>query len=166
MPQLQTEILSTSPTRSKSSLRAEPSHLPPRCVWAPLTFVAVPHRAEVNVVLVVGEEEEAEPRVKGVDGHDEEDPNDVALLVRAAVAAQVHVDLRGRRGEEGVKLQAERRGESRTEEATGAGNASKNQLLIVPGNLKVISSRESLLSSGIPRASLSLQSEGKGRKRK
>lgn len=69
------------------------------------------------------------------------------------------------RGEKRVKLHAEKRGESRTEEATGVG-ANKNQLLIVSGNLKVISTRESLLSSGIPRASLGLQSEGKRRKRK
>lgn len=59
-----------------------------------LTLVAVAHGAEVHVVLVVGEEEEAEPGVEGVDGHDEEDADDVALLVGAAVAAQVHVDLR------------------------------------------------------------------------
>lgn len=59
-----------------------------------LTLVAVAHGAEVHVVLVVGEEEEAEPGVEGVDGHDEEDAHDVALLVGAAVAAQVHVDLR------------------------------------------------------------------------
>lgn len=58
-----------------------------------LTLVAVAHGAEVHVVLVVGEEEQAEPGVEGVDGHDEEDADDVALLVGAAVAAQVHVDL-------------------------------------------------------------------------
>ena len=64
-----------------------------------LTLIAVPHGAEVHVVLVVGEEEEAEPGVEGVDGHDEEDADDVALLVGAAVAAQVHVDL----GAEGLR---------------------------------------------------------------
>lgn len=46
------------------------------------TFVAVPDGVKVNVVLVVGEEEEAEPRVKGINGNDEEDPYDVALLPR------------------------------------------------------------------------------------
>lgn len=61
---------------------------------AMLTLIAVAHGAEVHVVLVVGEEQEAEPGVEGVDGHDEEDADDVALLVGAAVAAQVHVDLR------------------------------------------------------------------------
>lgn len=45
-----------------------------------LTLVAVPDGVEVHVVLVVGEEEEAEPGVKGIDGDDEEDPHDVALL--------------------------------------------------------------------------------------
>lgn len=58
-----------------------------------LTLVAVADSAEVHVVLVVGEEEQAEPGVEGVNGHDEEDAHDVALLVGAAVAAQVHVDL-------------------------------------------------------------------------
>lgn len=60
---------------------------------AVLTLVAVTHGAEVHIVLVVGEEQEAEPGVEGVDGHDEEHADDVALLVGAAVAAQVHVDL-------------------------------------------------------------------------
>ena len=58
-----------------------------------LTLVAVTHGAEVDVVLVVGEEKEAESGVEGVDGHNEEDADDVALLIGAAVAAQVHVDL-------------------------------------------------------------------------
>lgn len=70
-------------------LAAPHPHAPP----AILTLVAVTHGAKVHVVLVIGEEEEAEPRVEGVDGHDEEDADDVALLIGAAVAAQVHVDL-------------------------------------------------------------------------
>lgn len=59
-----------------------------------LTLIAVSDGAEVHVVLVIGEEEEAEPGVEGVDGHDEEDAHDVALLIGTAVAAQMHVDLR------------------------------------------------------------------------
>lgn len=50
-----------------------------------LTFVAVPDSVKVDVVLVVGEKEEAEPRVEGVDRNDEEDPYDVALLPRWTV---------------------------------------------------------------------------------
>lgn len=66
---------------------------------ATLTLVAVPHRVEVDIVLVVGEEKEAQPRIKGINGHDEEDAHDVTLLIRGAVEAQVHVDLRKREKE-------------------------------------------------------------------
>lgn len=45
-------------------------------------FIAVPDGVKVDIVLVVGEEEEAEPRVEGVDRNDEEDPYDVTLLPR------------------------------------------------------------------------------------
>ena len=45
------------------------------------TFIAISNRVKVDVVLVVADEEEAEPGVEGVDGHDEENTNDVALLV-------------------------------------------------------------------------------------
>ena len=58
------------------------------------TFVAVPDRVEVDVVAVVTEEHETEPRVKRVDWNDEENAHDPALLVRAAVVAQVHEDLK------------------------------------------------------------------------
>lgn len=61
-------------------------------LW-PLTFIAVSDCVKVHVVLLVGEEQEAEPRVKRVDGDDEEDPDDVPLFVRGAVIAQMHVDL-------------------------------------------------------------------------
>lgn len=57
------------------------------------TLVTVPDGVKVHVVLVVGEEQEAEPRVEGVDGNDEEYPNDVALLPRRGVESEVHVDL-------------------------------------------------------------------------
>lgn len=59
-----------------------------------LTFVAVADGVEVHVVLLVGEEEQTEPRVEGVDGHDEEDAHDVPLLIRSVIITQVHVDLR------------------------------------------------------------------------
>lgn len=58
------------------------------------TFVAVPDGVEVHVVLVVGEEEQAEPGVESIDGNDEEDPHDVTLLPGSTVETQVHVDLR------------------------------------------------------------------------
>lgn len=66
------------------------------CQHPVLTFVAVAHRVEVDVVLVAAEEEEAEPGVEGVDGHDEEDADDVALLLGDGVVPQVRVDLQRR----------------------------------------------------------------------
>lgn len=39
------------------------------------------------------EEEEAEPRVEGVDGHNEQEADDEALLLRDGVGTQVRVDL-------------------------------------------------------------------------
>lgn len=68
---------------------------------SPLTFVAVPDCVKVNVILLIGEEEKAEPRVEGVDGDYEEDPHDVPLFIRRAVVTQVHVDLN--KGREQVK---------------------------------------------------------------
>lgn len=59
----------------------------------PLTFIAVSDCVEVHVILLVGEEKQAEPGVKGIDGNDEEDPYDMALLPGRAVETQVHVDL-------------------------------------------------------------------------
>lgn len=53
----------------------------------PLTLIAVPDSVKVHIVLIIGEEEKAEPGVKGVDGNDEEDPHDVTLLPRRAVEA-------------------------------------------------------------------------------
>lgn len=50
-----------------------------------LTLITVPDGVEVHIVLVVREEEEAEPRVEGVDGNNEEDPHDMALLPWRAV---------------------------------------------------------------------------------
>lgn len=60
-----------------------------------LTLVAVAHRVEVDVVLVVADEEQAEPGVEGVHRHDEQDADDVALLVGDGVGPQVCVDLPG-----------------------------------------------------------------------
>lgn len=59
-----------------------------------LTFVAISNRVEVDVVLVVADEQQAEPGVEGVDWHDEEDADDVALLIWHRVGAQVCVDLK------------------------------------------------------------------------
>lgn len=61
-----------------------------------LTFIAVTDGVEVNVILLISEEQQTEPRVKGVDRHEEEDANDVPLLIRSVVVAQVHVDLKHR----------------------------------------------------------------------
>lgn len=56
-------------------------------------FITVSDRVEIDIVLIVGEEEQAEPGVKSVNGNDEEDAHDVSLLVWRAVVTQVHVDL-------------------------------------------------------------------------
>lgn len=58
-----------------------------------LTFVAVSNRIKVDVVLVVTDEEQAKPRVKGIDWHNEQDADDVTLLIRDRVRAKVCVDL-------------------------------------------------------------------------
>lgn len=58
-----------------------------------VTFVAVADGIEVDVVLLVIDEEQAEPGVKGVHWHDEEDADDVALLVGDGVGAKMRVDL-------------------------------------------------------------------------
>lgn len=79
--------------RQVSGMGALLCHRPPCQGQAVLTFVAVAHRVEVDIVLVAAEEEEAEPGVEGIDGHDEEDADDVALLLGDGVILQVHVDL-------------------------------------------------------------------------
>lgn len=58
------------------------------------TFIAVSDCVEVHVILLIGEEKQAEPGVEGVDGDDEQDPDYVSLLVWRAVVTEVHVDLR------------------------------------------------------------------------
>lgn len=84
---------STSPTPG-SSVHSRASS------WSPAapTFIAVPHRVKVDVVLVAPEEQEAEPGVEGIDGHNEEQADDVTLLTGDGVGAQVQVDLSGRAG--------------------------------------------------------------------
>ena len=52
-----------------------------------LTFIAVSDRVKVDVVLVVADKEQAEPRVKGINWHDEQDADDVALLVGDSVGS-------------------------------------------------------------------------------
>lgn len=59
-----------------------------------VTFVAVADGIEVDVVLLVTDEEEAEPGVEGVHWHDEQDADDVALLVGDGVGLKMRVDLR------------------------------------------------------------------------
>lgn len=61
-----------------------------------VTFVAVADGIEVDVVLLVIDEEQAEPGVKGVHWHDEEDADDVALLVGDGVGPKMRVDLKFR----------------------------------------------------------------------
>lgn len=57
------------------------------------TFVAIADGIEVDVVLLVADEEQAEPGVKGVHWHDEEDADDVALLVGDGVGPKMRIDL-------------------------------------------------------------------------
>lgn len=61
-----------------------------------ITFIAVSDCVKIDVVLIVGEEEKAEPWVKSIDGNNEQDANNVSLLVWRTVITQVHVDLKGR----------------------------------------------------------------------
>lgn len=96
--------------RNPSSSETTETSPRPLSVWPLLTFIAVPHCAKVNIVLVIGEEQETEPWVKGINGHNEEDPNNVALFIWAAIAAEMHVDLRDGEGRPGsVVYGAERR---------------------------------------------------------
>lgn len=67
-----------------------------------LTFVAVSDCVKVHIILLVGEEEKAEPGVEGIDGDYEEDPDYVPLFIWRAVVTKVHVDLK--RGEKEKRL--------------------------------------------------------------
>lgn len=58
-----------------------------------LTFVAVSNRIKVDIVLVVADEEQAEPRIKGINWHDKQDADDVALLIGDSVGSKVCIDL-------------------------------------------------------------------------
>ena len=59
-----------------------------------LTFVAISDRVEVDVVGVASEEQETEPGLEGVDGNDEENPDNPSLLSPICVAAKVLINLR------------------------------------------------------------------------
>ena len=58
------------------------------------TLIAVPDSVEVDVEVIVVEEEQRQPGVQRVDGHEEEDAHDPALLCGVAVAPQVLVHLK------------------------------------------------------------------------
>jgi len=57
------------------------------------TFVAVAHRKEVDVNVIRVEEKQTDPGVGGIDGHNEQNAHDPALLLWIRVPAQVLVDL-------------------------------------------------------------------------
>ena len=59
-----------------------------------LTFITVPDGVAVDVEVLVVEEEQAQPRLEGVDRHDEQDAHDPPLLGRVRVVSEVLVDLR------------------------------------------------------------------------
>lgn len=50
-----------------------------------LTFVAVSHRIKVHIILIIADEEQAQPRVKGINWYNKQDADDVALLVGDSV---------------------------------------------------------------------------------
>lgn len=57
------------------------------------TFIAVSDGVEVDVVLVITDEEQTKPGVKGINWHNKEDPDDVTLLIGDSVGPEVCVDL-------------------------------------------------------------------------
>jgi len=59
-------------------------------------FITVSDGVEVNVVRIAAEEQEAEPRLECIDGHDEENPDYPALLRPVCVAAKILIDLMAR----------------------------------------------------------------------
>lgn len=61
------------------------------------TFIAVAHGEKVNVDTLRVEEEQADPGIRRINGHNEQYPNDPALLLRIRVPPQVLIDLQGRR---------------------------------------------------------------------
>jgi len=64
-----------------------------RCVsWQP-TFVAVTNSVEVDVIAVIVEEHQRQPRVKRVDWNHEEYTHDPALLTGACVITQMLINL-------------------------------------------------------------------------
>lgn len=64
-----------------------------------LTLIAIPDCIKINIVLVIGEEEEAEPRIKGIYWDNKEDPYNMSLFIGTAIRAKVHIDLRGKKRE-------------------------------------------------------------------
>lgn len=58
-----------------------------------LTFIAVSDRIKVDIVLVVADEKKAEPRIKGINWHNKQDADDVALLIWDGVGSKVCIDL-------------------------------------------------------------------------
>ena len=75
-------------------------------VALPLTFIAVPDGVAVHVEVLVVEVDETEPGLERVDGHDEEDSYDPALLGRVGVVAEVLVDLVARHEDGGPREHA------------------------------------------------------------
>lgn len=58
-----------------------------------LTFITVPHGEEINIITFFVEEEQADPRIEGVDRDDEQNPDDPSLLRRVRVPSQVFIYL-------------------------------------------------------------------------
>jgi len=58
------------------------------------TFIAVADRKEIHVVVFVVEKQQADPRVKRVNRHDEQYPDDPSLFRRVRVPSEVVVYLK------------------------------------------------------------------------
>lgn len=54
---------------------------------------AISYRVKVDVVVVIVEEENAEPRIECVDWHNEQDSNYPLLLIFHIIVLQVQIDL-------------------------------------------------------------------------
>lgn len=57
------------------------------------TFITVSNGVEIDIILVVADEQEAEPWVKGKHRYNEQYADNVSLLIRDRVGPKVCVDL-------------------------------------------------------------------------
>ena len=95
------EIYHHSPTFTNTEHKAltpqgtleHPAHTTQPFRYSGLTFIAVPDSVEVDVIVILVEEQQTQPRIERVDGHNKQNPHYPPLLGRVRVEAQVLVDL-------------------------------------------------------------------------